>query len=52
MIINNGLNNKDNIYIPILDFISTQKFVVFEEEGGRRKKKIIDKVRVRVELEK
>ena len=49
----NGLNNTtDNIYIPILDFISSQKFNAFENIGYKRVKKIIDKVRVRVEMER
>ena len=52
IIINNGLNNKNNIYTPILDFISTQKFYIFDNINGRRQKRIIEKIRIRVELEK
>lgn len=53
VIIKNGLNCKDEgIYIPVIDFLSTQKFYVFDTINGRRQKKIIDKIRVRVELEK
>ena len=52
-IIENGLNKKeDNIYTPIIDFISTQKISHYEVIDNRRVKKIIDKVRVRVEIEK
>lgn len=52
-IIENGLNKKeDNIYTPIIDFISTQKISYYEVIDNRRVKKIIDKVRVRVEIEK
>lgn len=53
VIVTNGLNNDyNNIYIPVLDFISTQKFFVFDLIDGKRTKRCIDKVRVRVELEK
>ena len=52
VIISNGLNASESIYIPILDFISNQKFCIFEWIGGRRAKKIVEKVRVRLELEK
>ena len=52
-IINNGINNTtDNIYVPVIDFISNQKFFSYENDGIRRLRKIIDKVRVRVEMEK
>ena len=53
LILENGLNNtKDNIYIPILDFLSNQKFFTYEYINGKRAKKFIDKIRVRVEIEK
>ena len=52
-IVNNGINNTtDNIYVPVIDFISNQKFFSYENDGIRRLRKIIDKVRVRVEMEK
>ena len=53
MILENGLNNtEDNIYVPILDFLSNQKFFTYEFVNGKRTKKFIDKIRVRVEIEK
>lgn len=53
MILENGLNNtEDNIYVPILDFLSNQKFFTYEFVNGKRAKKFIDKIRVRVEIEK
>ena len=36
----------------VLDFISNQNISIFEIENNQRKKKIIDKVRVRVDMEK
>ena len=53
LILENGLNNtNDNIYVPILDFLSNQKFFTYEFVNGKRAKKYIDKVRVRLEIEK
>lgn len=53
------LNNNDlrktsiNNYIPILDFISRQQFFMFEKDDrGKQTKKVINKVRVRLEMEK
>lgn len=53
VIINNSLNNHNStIYMNVLDFISNQNISIFEIENNQRKKKIIDKVRVRVDMEK
>lgn len=51
---NNDLSkaNTDN-YIPILDFISRQQFFIFEkDENGKPVKKVINSVRVRLEMER
>ncbi|MDD5836718.1 MAG: recombinase family protein [bacterium] len=53
-IITNGLDNESsNMYSVLLDFISTQKFITFEteENGIGRNRKVIDRVRVRAEIE-
>ena len=41
------------MYSVLLDFISTQKFITFEteENGIGRNRKVIDRVRVRAEIE-
>lgn len=49
---NNKLNSDNSAFIPILDFISNQHFFVFEKGYNKLNKKLITKVRVRVELEK
>ena len=52
-IVENSDLRKDNLaLIPIIDFISHQHFFVFDTEEGRRIKKLITKVRVRVEIER
>lgn len=52
-IVENSDLRKDNLaLIPIIDFISNQHFFVFDTEEGRRIKKLITKVRVRVEIER
>jgi len=48
---NNQLDSKDNIYKPIIDFVSNQNFFVYDDTGERRKKTLVSKVRVRVEIE-
>lgn len=49
---NNHIDSKDNIYLPIIDFVSNQNFFVFDDTGAKRRKTLISKVRVRVEIEK
>ena len=49
---NSDLRKDDLSLIPIIDFISNQHFFVFDIENGRRIKKLITKVRVRVEIER
>ena len=49
---NSDLRNENIALIPIIDFISNQHFFVFDIENGRRIKKLITKVRVRVEIER
>lgn len=52
-IVENSDLRKDNLaLVPIIDFISNQHFFVFDIEEGRRIKKLITKVRVRVEIER
>lgn len=52
LIDNNHIDSKDSIYLPIIDFVSNQNFFVFDDSGTKRIKKLITKVRVRVEIEK
>lgn len=42
------------VYIPIIDFVSNQHFFVYDKasSGNRLVKKLITKVRVRLEVEK
>ena len=51
---NNHLGSENEIYMPILDFVSHQHFFVYDKEktGNRLKKQLITKVRVRLEVEK
>ena len=49
---NSDFRKDDLALIPIVDFISNQHFFVFDIENGRRIKKLISKVRVRVEIER
>ena len=57
---NSNLADDNNIYLPILDFISNQHFFVYDNSGSGLKKvwdhflkkKLITKVRVRLEIEK
>lgn len=49
---NNKLGNKKSIYTPVVDFISNQHFFIFERVGSRLRKTAVNKVRVRVEIEK
>lgn len=49
---NSNLADNNNIYLPILDFISNQHFFVYDNSGSGLKKKLITKVRVRLEIEK
>ncbi len=48
---NNRLGQENSIYNPIIDFVSNQHFFVYDDTGQRRKKTLITKVRVRVEIE-
>ena len=50
----NLLQLPDNIFSEIspIDFLSNQKFFTYEFVNGKRAKKFIDKIRVRVEIEK
>lgn len=49
---NNRLDKGDSIYMPILDFISNQHFFAFDRTENGLRKKLITKVRVRVEVER
>ena len=49
---NNHIGQDETIYVPILDFVSNQHFFVYENSGTRMEKKLISKVRVRLEIEK
>ena len=51
---NNKLESNESIYMPILDFVSHQHFFIYDKEndGSRLTKKLITKVRVRLEVEK
>ncbi len=49
---NNHIDMKDSIFLPIIDFVSNQNFFVFDDTGSKRRKTLISKVRVRVEIEK
>ena len=49
---NNKLGDKKSIYIPVIDFISNQHFFTFEKVGSRLRKTAVNKVRVRVEVER
>ena len=48
---NNQLDQEGSIYNPIIDFVSNQNFFVYDDTGERRRKTLISKVRVRVEIE-
>lgn len=50
----NHLGDEGSIYVPILDFVSNQHFFVYDKisNGKRLTKKLITKVRVRLEVEK
>ena len=54
MIVSNNClkNDAKNIYIPVIDFVSNQHFFVYEKKNNRLQKTLINKVRVRVEIEK
>lgn len=49
---NNKIGQDNSIYIPVLDFISSQHFFAFERTDKGMRKKLITKVRVRVEVER
>ena len=49
---NNLKNQSSSIYTPVLDFVSNQHFFVYEKKNNRLQKTLINKVRVRVEIEK
>ncbi len=50
---NSDFRKQDAMLIPIVDFISNQHFFVFDTDPiGRRIKKLISKVRVRIEIER
>lgn len=40
---NNHIDSKDNIYLPIIDFVSNQSFFVFDDTGEKRKKLLSQK---------
>lgn len=47
------MDYKCNSFINILDFYSNQQFFYFYvDENGKKRKKVINSVRVRVEVEK
>lgn len=50
----NHLGSDESIYMPIIDFVSNQHFFVYDKvsSGNRLVKKLITKVRVRLEVEK
>ena len=48
---NNQLDQENSIFNPIIDFVSNQEFFVYDDTGQRRRKTLISKVRVRVEIE-
>ena len=49
---NNRIGEYESIYLPIIDFVSNQHFFVYEPFGKGLAKKLITKVRVRLEIEK
>lgn len=49
---NNHIDTKNSVFLPIIDFVSNQNFFVFDDTGNHRRKTLISKVRVRVEIEK
>lgn len=50
----NHLGSDESIYVPIIDFVSNQHFFVYDKvsNGNRLTKKLVTKVRVRLEVEK
>ena len=49
---NNQIGVENNIYMPVLDFISKQHFFVFNRNGNGLCKQLITQVRVRIEIER